>query len=1013
MTIVKKDLGGNKLYIKPEIPEWYILNNEAEMILSDPAGTEKKNYLKKYLLKQLEEQPVFQVNGRDESCCADFPEEIWLHITERCNLSCRHCLFSCSTASQKELPYDDIETIVEEACSKGTKTFYLTGGEPLFHQDFHRICQLIFEQKDTKLIILTNGILVKNNIDFLKSLPQHRLFLQISFEGNEFFHESIRGKGTYSKLIEALQLLDNTGIKTSLAMTVTNENCNEVAAAIQFAEKYKVENVHYLWLFQEGNAKNEKAPSIDELYRNLTEADLKADSSGITIDNIKTLEAQIFSSPGLKYDLGTAGFTSLAIGPDRTIYPTPAMIGNPKAACGSFTKNNDISDVWSESGIFKYLRNMTVNDIDYLKDNPLKFITGGNDIDHSLSHTGSFSGRDPYLKLKERLVYYLLKKEMDKMNQPVGPAVILKKGDRVEACSDHYNGVSFTHSGCMLSYDELDGKVGTFYSDAAENPNDDILNPVCYDQNLIDHIPDSARIRSYGCGSPVLDASLKNGETLVDLGSGAGVECFIASDLVGRSGTVIGIDMLDKMLTLARKSSEKVSENLGYNNLDFRKGFLENIPVDTASADKVISNCVVNLSKNKPETFSEISRILKNGGKAIISDVVAERPFPVSIHEDPKLVGECIGGALPEARFIALLKNTGFINIRIVKRFLYREIEGYKYYSITVSAEKKSEITKKVIYPGPFAGVVTDDGRYLIRGHEETVIFNDDNISEEQLFEVDDNGTILNSTAENSCGCYTGSSTENSASPGNLTEFHKSGCLYCGADIIYPDETANEACFICNEVKSANAKCRNGHFICDKCHSGDLKEITEMICLASTEKETIPLLEKIRKHSLVPLNGPEHHFIVPGVITAVYRNLGGNITDSDIKTAILRGKDVPGGVCGFWGACGATIGAGIAFSAILSSSPLTPEARKIVQEVVSEIAFSISEIEAARCCRRESLSVLLKVEELSDNLLPLKIRAGESDVCNQFRQNRECPGKLCRFFPKSARLSPFMKLPGL
>lgn len=1011
MAVVKKQIGDNYLYIDPVLPDWYVLNNEAETIMKNGVDDGEDSFIKKVLLSQLTKQPAQKYNGRDTLVRPDFIDEVWLHITDRCNISCRHCLFSCNSKSKNELTYDEIEAIVNETYGKGTRTFYLTGGEPMFHPEFQPICELILQKPDTKLIILTNAILVKNTIHFLNTLPPNRLFLQISFEGSEHFQESIRGKGTYQQLENSLQILQKSQIKTSLAMTVTNENCGMMTSVIEFASRHNIKNAHYLWLFQEGMAKNEQAASTADLYLNLIKADKKADALGITIDNIKTLEAQIFSSPGLKFDLGMAGFSSIAIGADRKIYPTPAMITNPKAVCGELTitedKKTNIETIWSNSDVLNRLRSLSVIN----SDNPLKFITGGGDIDHSFSHTGDFSGVDPYLELKEKMVYYLFEKQIEKNEIPLKPSVILKKGDRVESCSDQYNGVAFTHSGCMLSFDEINGKVGTFYSEAADNPNTDILNPVCYAEDLIGHIPDSARIRSYGCGSPVLDAGLEKGETLVDLGSGAGVECFIASGLVGNKGAVIGIDMLDKMLALASKSSEKISENLGYNNLDFRKGFLENIPVEDDFADKVISNCVINLSKDKIKTFSEVERILKPGGKAIISDVVAATPFPVSIHEDPKLVGECIGGALLESRFTGLLQNAGFINIRIIKRFIYREVDSYKFFSITIQAEKKSDITRQIIYPGPFAGVITDQGQYILRGQETEIILNEDNLSDDVLFEVDSDGTITNSTSENSCDCYTGVKTEKPKVVPNKNEIHKSGCLYCGAEIVYPDEQVEETCYFCKEIKVANSKCKNGHFICDGCHSGDLAEMTENICLTSDETEMITLLNKIRNHSLVPLNGPEHHFIVPGVITAVYRNLGGDISENDIKMAISRGKDVPGGTCGFWGACGATIGAGIALSTILSSSPLTPDTRKIVQQAVSEIAESVSSFESARCCRRESLSVLLKVEEISQRILPITIKAGFPEVCDQFRQNKECPGKECTFFPKSASLSPFMVLP--
>ncbi len=265
---------------------------------------------------------------------------------------------------------------------------------------------------------------------------------------------------------------------------------------------------------------------------------------------------------------------------------------------------------------------------------------------------------------------------------------------------------------------------------------------------------------------------------------------------------------------------------------------------------------------------------------------------------------------------------------------------------------------------------------------------------------VDNEGRTTKNTSENSCSCYSDNSAEKFEV--NINATYKSGCLYCGEEIIYPEQQVEEICYFCKTKKTANAKCKNNHFICDSCHSGDIAKVVENLCLSSDETDMISLFTKIRKHNQVPVNGPEHHFIIPGAITAVYRNLGGNISDNDIINAIKRGKDIPGGTCGFWGVCGASLGSGIAFSTILSSSPLTPGARKIVQQAVSEITSSVSGFESARCCRRESLSVLIKVAEISKKILPVALNAGIPEKCDQFRQNRECPGNTCRYFPKSA-----------
>ena len=201
--------------------------------------------------------------------------------------------------------------------------------------------------------------------------------------------------------------------------------------------------------------------------------------------------------------------------------------------------------------------------------------------------------------------------------------------------------------------------VKAFYADAVGDTNEDILNPVCYEETLIRHIPAEFRFRGYGCGSPVLDADIRPGETVVDLGCGGGVECFIAARMVGPKGKAIGVDMLDPMLALARKGAEGVRRNLGYDNLLFKKGYLEELPLAQDSVDAILSNCVMNLSTHKRRAFSGIYDALKPGGRLVISDVVCDREPDGAIRNDATLQGECIGGALTQKDLVGLLEESG------------------------------------------------------------------------------------------------------------------------------------------------------------------------------------------------------------------------------------------------------------------------------------------------------------------------------------------------------------------
>ncbi|MCZ6540803.1 MAG: methyltransferase domain-containing protein, partial [Nitrospinae bacterium] len=170
--------------------------------------------------------------------------------------------------------------------------------------------------------------------------------------------------------------------------------------------------------------------------------------------------------------------------------------------------------------------------------------------------------------------------------------------------------------------------VREFYSKAAVATQESLCCPVNYDPGDLSHIPSEVMDISYGCGSPVNRANIAPGEFMVDLGSGGGIDCFIAAKIVGPEGHVIGVDMTEPMLANARKHAELVAQNLGYNNIEFKHGFLEAIPLDDQSADVVTSNCVINLSTDKEEVFREIHRVLKPGGRFVIADIISDRPVP-------------------------------------------------------------------------------------------------------------------------------------------------------------------------------------------------------------------------------------------------------------------------------------------------------------------------------------------------------------------------------------------------
>jgi len=1023
---IRLEQDNTAVYVNPESVDWIVPSAAGDRLLQKlmspkaqngtkerqasaftPGDTDVSAIRESQFLSLLKSPETADYTGRAHALTLKALKECWLHITDQCNLACRHCLFSCSSRTSRTMDFDMITSTVCQAYGLGTRIFYLTGGEPLVHPDFQKICRLILNKyPDTMLVILSNGILIPAHLDFFNTLPCDRLFLQVSLDGLEETNDRLRGAGAFAKTTAGLTALKGSDIITTLSMVVHPDNFHQMTKMVELGAKFSVNAIHYMWLLTTGRASTQLAVPLDELFNYLIEAHDMAAAHDLAIDNITNLSARVFSTPGTKYDLGNAGWESLALGPDGMIYPTPALIGSKETVCGHISQG--LETVWRNSDVLGTLRRLSVKDDPVYGDNPLKYIVGGPDIDHSF-HTGeAYLGHDPYLPLYNRLALWLMVQSAQITKEAPWPQIRRKMGEKLLHCEKEGESVALTHSNCVLTLTDTHGVVGQFYSAAAKQENTDITNPVCYPDAEISHIPKSARIRSYGCGSPVLDAGISLGDTVVDLGCGAGVECYIAARKTGPSGQVIGIDMLDHMLALARKPLGDVAQNLGCRNVSFKKGFLEQLPLADKTVDLVISNCVINLSQDKRQTFAEIFRILAPGGRIFISDVVTDDPCPPEIQNDAVLRGACLSGALVQPQLMSILESAGFSRIRVVKRFFYKEVLNHKFYAVTYTAFRPMPAEKTVVfYPGPHAAVMTDDGQLLLRGVSSESIRPLDAREDTTIFELDHMGNVSNIEAVNACSCELPPTLvdENDATlsqtaapfPETGTKFQQD-CMLCGQPLVYLEEQRQETCVFCGNQYPANAVCEQGHFVCNLCHGKDMVDVVKHICTHTDATDMIDLINQLRSHPSFPLHGPEHHFAVPGVITAVFRNLGGDITNSDITTAIDRGRAVPGGVCAFWGTCGAAVGAGIAFGIILKSTPLKPKARQIVQQVSEAVIHDLSRIEAARCCQREVWTTLKTVARLSEVYLPLVLKADGEVQCRQQGKNRECIREACPYF---------------
>ena len=298
------------------------------------------------------------------------------------------------------------------------------------------------------------------------------------------------------------------------------------------------------------------------------------------------------------------------------------------------------------------------------------------------------------------------------------------------------------------------------YGNAAKEVEACLCVPVSYDKNLLNIIPDEIIAKDYGCGDP--SRYIREAETVLDLGSGSGKACYIISQIVGAKGKVIGIDFNPPMLELARKYQKSVADKLGYHNVEFRRGKIQDLKTNLElvdgylqqnparsvadlarleefesrirrehpliadeSIDVIVSNCVLNLVRpqDKRQLFAEMYRVLKRGGRVAISDIVSDEPVPEHLAQDPNLWSACVSGAFREEEFLRAFEEAKFHGIRI-EEFTsepYQTIEGIEFRAITVTAYKGKEgpcieRNQAVIYRGPWKQVIDDDGHTLERG---------------------------------------------------------------------------------------------------------------------------------------------------------------------------------------------------------------------------------------------------------------------------------------------------------
>jgi len=319
----------------------------------------------------------------------------------------------------------------------------------------------------------------------------------------------------------------------------------------------------------------------------------------------------------------------------------------------------------------------------------------------------------------------------------------------------------------MTTRDEIDvlETVRSRYAAGADAQVPELCCPIDYDASLLEVLPDEIVERDYGCGDP--SRFVRAGDIVLDLGSGAGKICFMASQLAGAEGRVIGVDATPEMLALARKHVGTVGDRIGWRNVEFVNGHIQDLGLDRdklarwlaknpisdvngldalraeetrlrrdeplvadGSIDLVLSNCVLNLVENsdKRALFAEIHRVLRRGGRCAISDIVSDEDVPEELRRDPELWSGCISGAMREDRFLDAFAQAGLYGVEVVayQSEPWAAVEGIEFRSMTVRAWKGKEgpcreHNEAVVYNGPWKEVVDDDGHVLKRGERTAV----------------------------------------------------------------------------------------------------------------------------------------------------------------------------------------------------------------------------------------------------------------------------------------------------
>jgi len=686
--------------------------------------------------------------GRAAHLAPERLRELWIHTNNSCNLACRHCLVNSSPAGDPGLPTVRIMDIIDSAAACGAERFYFTGGEPFARRDIFELIERVTGRHGAELIILTNATLFHGErLERLGAASRERVRLQISLDGARAeTNDRLRGPGTFEEIRRGTLNVTRLGFSVSIATVVMKENLAEIPEITRLVKEWGAQSQHLMWMHRRGRVTEtalDPLPSTEELVAMVRRTKACAGELGVSIDNLESMKSRVNGRPFVKYDLGNQFWDSMCVYSDGAVYPSPATAGYAPLRAG-MVSNGNLRAIWQESEVARLFRQASIARRPLAADDPFLFILGGGDIEHSYFWSLDGSGRgdldapDPYYgvyaAMARDVMLDLADSKRGAFNRRSGfdsPILFHHMGEGALDCGSDADTIGLAddavvatlHSNCVLAFDIEKSRrvVAEFYGKAAEEPQSSLCCPVSYADEDIRHIPQEVIDRFYGCGSPVALADPRPGETAVDLGSGGGIDCFIAAKRVGASGRVIGVDMTEAMLELASRNGGEVAANLGYDVVEFRRGYLESIPVESKTVDLITSNCVINLSPDKKAVFAEMWRVLKDHGRIVVSDIVSETELPPRLRVNRMLWGECVAGALSEEEFLTLLEKSGFYGLEVLRKTYWKEVEGHHFFSVTLRGYKFEKTSgcvfrgQRAVYLGPHKAVMDEEGHLFPR----------------------------------------------------------------------------------------------------------------------------------------------------------------------------------------------------------------------------------------------------------------------------------------------------------